>query len=205
MLNCCNFNCFVSNLAGANKIKFMNGQVFKGFQLLEVRLGGNECIDSYSHPKVDKKEFLSEVSKKCGFAEIKSRRNQISCLYHTIQFKTHFVFCVFKNSSVINSTDFFISDRRHDGVNSISFHANSKIEFLPVSIFLKFSNVQSYDADRCSIQEISKKNFEHLLKLRSINLSFNRIKTIKHDTFERLPKLETILLSNFFYLLRFSF
>lgn len=185
----------------------MNDQVFKALKLNDVMLGGNECIDSYSHPKVVDKEFLPEVAKKCGFTERKASKNQISCLKYSIHFNTLFVTCAFDDSAAINSTDFFILDRRHDAVNSISLNENSKIEFLPVSVFLKFSNVQFYYADRCSIREIAKINFENLLKLQIVNLSFNRIKTIKHDTFKGLPKLEEILLSNvfsFFFAFPFS-
>lgn len=177
----------------------MNSQVFKGLKLNEAMLKGNECIDRNSHDNIVGKNFLTEVSKKCGFTESKPSKNKMSCLKITFQFTTTFIFCsCCKNSSAINSPDFFISDRRHDGVNRIDLRNNPKLEFLPVSIFLKFSNVQTYDADRCSIREISKNNFEHLLKLESLNLSFNRIKIIKHNTFEGLPKLERILLSNVF-------
>lgn len=173
----------------------------------------NECIDAgYARSaelqrETVSDEFISDISKKCGFTESSTGKNQISCLIDDcVVEKKHFllptstvstVCCSFGISSVINSTDFIISDRRHDDVVEVNFNQNPKIEFLPVSIFLKFSNVQFYKADRCAIREISKRNFEHLIRLEDLNLAFNRIQTIKHDTFEGLSNLKKIMLSEF--------
>lgn len=181
----------------------MNGYVFNDLPLYDAHLGENECISTvYSrneNPPVEAdNEFLLEVSTKCGFTERPAGKNQISCLREDCGRKRNIVCCSFEKSLVINSRDFFISDRREDGVTHIILNQNSKIEFLPILVFLKFSNVQTYKADRCSIREVAKINFEHLPRLQVLNLAFNRIETLRHDTFKGLLALRNISLSNIF-------
>lgn len=181
----------------------MNGQAFKSLRLHDAILVGNECIDAnYSRKnesplEVVAIEFLLEVSKKCGFIERPPKKNQISCLKDDCDDDYGNVCCNFDDTTVINSADFSISDGRNDDVSDISFDKNSKIEFLPITVFLKFSNVRTYNADNCLIKEISIRNFEHLFKLEVLSLAFNQIKIIQHDTFEGLNKLESISLSKY--------
>lgn len=188
----------------------MNGQLFAALNLGTANFEGNECIDiNFSHADLQpisivSNEFLLEVSKKCKFPEF-TESNEISCLENKFCGGNSTVCCSFNNSSIINSTNFYISDRRHDGVNYISFSPNSKVEFLPISVFLKFSNVRTYNADHCSIQEVSKLNFEHLLKLQVLSLTYNRIKSIKHDTFTGLASLKKIMLSKVERLLQITY
>lgn len=179
----------------------MNGKAFKGLELTTATLSGNECIDknylNFQLREPVAKDLLLEVSQNCGFTE-SAIKNKISCLKDDCGYDRKTVCCSFGDISEIDSKDFFVSDRRHDGVTDINFNRNPKIKFLPISVFLKFSNIRTYNAERCAIQEISKRNFEHLLELQTLNLAFNQIEIIKQDTFEGLSDLRTILLSNFF-------
>lgn len=186
----------------------MNGRAFKNLPLEHFFVDKNECIDSsyyyspYIHPNFtsadvekSKQDLISEISKKCAFTERNFGKNQISCLKEECNGRQNNVCCSFDNSSAISSTDFSISDRRHDGVTDMNLNQNPKIEYLPILFFLKFSNIQTFNAESCKIREISKKNFEHLLKLQDLNLAFNRIESIKRDTFEGLLELKKISLS----------
>lgn len=205
------------NFLAKNKIKFVNVELFKPLNLSLALFEKNDCIDAdYSEPNVisitkllskqpvpvmnsqaQANEFFVELSEKCRFNEPVVGKNQISCLKHDCDDSRITTCCSFGASAVIDSPDFTILDRRHEGVTDVKMNRNTKIEYLPNSIFLKFSNVRSYNADRCAIREISKKNFDYLSKLKDLNLAYNRIQTIKRDTFEGIPSVKEINLSKF--------
>lgn len=99
--------------------------------------------------------------------------------------------------TAINATNFIIADLRDEEVEGIIFDRNVNIEYLPVKIHLQFPNLDIYNASRCSIKQISKENFENLSRLKSIELSGNKIQKISGNTFKGLNSLLHVNLSEF--------
>lgn len=98
-------------------------------------------------------------------------------------------------STVINTTDFRITSARDDTVEGFYANKNNKLDHLPTNIGEKFPNLVTLFAAACSIREISKENFEGLNKLRYLTLASNQIERIDDDTFEHIPAVKTIDLS----------
>lgn len=193
----------------------MNGRLFANLQIRTASFYRNECIHKKfdflkslkrlqgraaiieNHTLFFNNELSSEVSKKCGFYEVGVEVDEISCL--TDENKTQ---CRVKNSTVIDKANVTISDGRQDSVTDIEFEKNTKVEFLPILVHFKFSNVRTYRADHCSIRSITNRNFEHLTKLQNLSLANNQIEMIQRQTFEGLVRLTMIRLSNYFDLLK---
>lgn len=91
-----------------------------------------------------------------------------------------------------NESIHFMLDRSIDG---LYFNENKAIRYLPVEVYRSFPNLVHYWANNCSIQEISRKNFEKLYNLDFIRLVGNMIKKISSDTFVDLPLLRSLALS----------
>lgn len=58
-----------------------------------------------------------------------------------------------------------------------------KVTALPVDFDNRFPNLELYNASSCSIQSISKENFEDMKNLQYLYLDNNQIETIARDTF----------------------
>lgn len=107
--------------------------------------------------------------------------------------------CFMQTSTVIYSPDFEISTPRDEEMRGIMFYSNPRIVYLPVDTFKNFPNLEVYEAGRCSIKMLRKRNFQDLKKLKTIYLGNNKIETIYSDTFEGLTALDWIALSEFFF------
>lgn len=82
-------------------------------------------------------------------------------------------------------TDLTISSIRSEGM-----------KYLPIQVHLTFPNIEDYVAYYCDIVEVSKANFENLIKLKTIYLNGNKIEIIGSDTFYGLVNLNYIGLGN---------
>lgn len=105
--------------------------------------------------------------------------------------------CYIDKTTSIDRPDTEIS-ARDESVTGFWSIGNGKILFLPIDIDLKFPNLQGYGAERCSIKEISKRNFKGLHKLKGLYLHSNQITKISSDTFSDLKVLEYLGLSEEF-------
>lgn len=109
-------------------------------------------------------------------------------------------FGVFGNKSCvlgeteINSANTIIAES-DETVEAMWMHENKKAFYLPNKISEKFPNIVLYQADRCSIKEISKDNFHGLTKLRELDLSENQIESLTDGTFDGLLNLHFLRLS----------
>jgi insulin-like growth factor-binding protein complex acid labile subunit len=83
-----------------------------------------------------------------------------------------------------------------DKIQALSFVNNKNMKYLPQNIGETFPNLIAMSFSGDSIVNISKKNFKNLNQLKSINLSGNKIKSFKPDTFEDLINLEQLILDN---------
>lgn len=102
--------------------------------------------------------------------------------------------CCLITDTPINTTNFFIAGLKDDTVRLLDLSRNRNIKFLPICVGYKFPNMVFYEAERCTIKEISKFNFQNLFHLRKLNLIGNMLATIQSDTFYDLVSLRTLLL-----------
>lgn len=79
-----------------------------------------------------------------------------------------------------------------DGLRIVSSWDAREIYFLPVRIYQSYPNLIGIYAGKQKIREISKKNFQNLLKLEYLFLNNNNIRKVKSDTFEDLIKLKVV-------------
>lgn len=132
--------------------------------------------------------------------------NEITC--EQIVHRSDGLTCAVTNYTAIDSADFAFSGDPKNDIDDLNLSYNRKVKFLPVSPCHKFPNLKFYQASRCSLHEISKKNFEQLINLRELRLSRNEIEIIPSDTFQGLTKLTEIYLGNgieFYDFLNFKF
>lgn len=97
-------------------------------------------------------------------------------------------------STSINESGVKMSTRNDETVKGLYFAGNTKILHLPDNVAESFPNLEGYFASRCSLKEITKRNFNGLVKLRGLFLHHNEIEKIEDDTFEGLLALESLYL-----------
>lgn len=106
--------------------------------------------------------------------------------------------CLMNRMTSIHSENLRISAKRRDFIKGLNLFRNQRIQFLPVYINLKFPKIIRLEATGCSINKISKDNFQGLFQLYELNLDENFIEKIRSDTFEDLTSLKYIHLGKFF-------
>lgn len=153
----------------------------------------NFCIHNKFFDEEISNSTLDIISSKCGYDEIDYA--EVAC--EKYQNYKDFDFCVMTDRTAINSTNFVIADLKDEEVEGISFAGNTKIEYLPYKVYLQLPNLVMYKAERCSIKQITKENFENLVRLKQIDISFNQIQKITANTFRGLHSLEEVDLSEF--------
>lgn len=99
------------------------------------------------------------------------------------------------SSTVIESTEFLIS--RDETVEGFDAYSNQRLKRLPSNLGETLPNLLTLQAYQCSIREIRQEDFKGLSKLGDLNLSFNQIEQINDDTFEGIPAVERINLSEY--------
>lgn len=131
------------------------------------------------------------VSRHCGYDELEFK--EVSCE----KYKDHSQYesCFMNNNAVIDSANFIIADLKDEDVGGVIFEENKKIEYLPVKIYMQFPFLYIYLARGCSIKQITKENFEKLDRVVVLDLSQNNIQKIRADTFNGVPNLSNLLLS----------
>lgn len=80
-------------------------------------------------------------------------------------------------------------------MTGLKFQPNKKTKYLPENLNEIYLNLEVYQADNCTIQEISKINFAELRRLEILSLEYNQIEKIPGDTFEDLFSLKYLSLS----------
>lgn len=101
--------------------------------------------------------------------------------------------CVMQSTTLINEPGTAISP--HDeSVKGLWLSFNKRIFYLPVNVAGTFPNLELYTTWGCSVQEISKRNFNGLVKLKWLFLSDNQIEKIASGTFKGLAALELLWL-----------
>lgn len=103
--------------------------------------------------------------------------------------------CHMDQRTAITTHEFYITSNSDANVQGLFFKFNKKIEFLPENTARKFPNLIVYDAEHCSIRQISKENFIGLTKLRGLTLFSNSITSVPADAFDDLSSLQELYLS----------
>lgn len=177
----------------------LNGQAFEHLpNLIATILVHNYCIDKILYGS-DFRKFASQaITKSCGFKEIESQ--EVVCEKYADY--SHFFtlpldVCLMNGTTAIDDNNFVIGDLKDVEVEGIDFSKNKRIEYLPYKIHLQFPNLMFYEASSCSIKQVTKQNFEQLIRLKRIDLSFNKIQKLSGNTFNGLANLLRIFLCEF--------
>lgn len=128
------------------------------------------------------------------FFNLKSTAEVISCdaIVNCLDFEN----CCFGNATAAIHSKSFKFAGNDETVYVIWFSSNGKIKYLPIQVSNSFPNLEIYNAENCTISEISKENFENLHNLQTLNLAGNQIEVVPDDAFEDLSILDRIDLGN---------
>jgi Leucine-rich repeat (LRR) protein len=91
-----------------------------------------------------------------------------------------------------DSSGVFSSTKPDPVVGEIFIRGNKLASSLPENVNKLFPNLLGYSVTSCRVREISRENFEGLVKLRGIYLWGNQIERISSDTFDGLMSLEVL-------------
>lgn len=188
-------NIFILFITDRQRLTALNGKAFENLKNLEIiGLKWNICSDhgfSLTHNYLTVANAPEIVTRQCGFEEFESK--EVSCeryrdfdLYES---------CFLDTSTTIDSDNFVIADLKDEEVGAVIFNGNKKIEYLVLQIYKQFPNLYLYLAKECAIKQISKENFEKLNRLTVLNLAHNNIQKVRADTFNGVPNLSYIMLS----------
>lgn len=101
--------------------------------------------------------------------------------------------CFMDKTTTIDEPEATIS-KRDESIKGLEFSKNKNIFHLPDNVAGSFPNLEEYNADFCSLIEITKRNFNGLVRLKELSLYKNQIENIADDTFEGLVALENLWL-----------
>lgn len=175
------------------RLTSLNSHAFAKLTSLDaIHLNQNYCIDDEFQDGPAFKTAFEAIASSCGYDEIDSV--EVVCeRYQNIPNE----YCLMNERTAINATNFVMGELRDEEVEGIVFDGNKKIEYIPYKIHMQFPNLAIYHANRCSIKQISKENFENLRRLKSIELASNKIQKLAGNTFKGLEKLTKVDLSEF--------
>jgi Leucine rich repeat len=105
----------------------------------------------------------------------------------------------FGSKVVIDSPGYSISNR-DDSIEALHLDINKLVFYLPEKVDTNFKNLVIYEANGCSIKNISNQNFKGLIKLCALLLENNQIEKILSDTFKDLKELQYLWLSKKIFL-----
>lgn len=93
-----------------------------------------------------------------------------------------------------HSSEDFFPTKTDLVMGEIFIRGNKLASSLPKNVNKLFPNLLGYSVTSCNVGEISKENFDGLLKLKGIYLWGNQIEKIASDTFDSLTSLEVLSL-----------
>lgn len=102
--------------------------------------------------------------------------------------------CYMNKATTIASRDTTLAVQKDEALQGVNFADNPKIEFLPNKIYKQVPNLIHYHAFNASIKEISKKNFQNLVKMEYLYLTLNKIESVDNSIFEGLVELREVRL-----------
>lgn len=184
----------------------MKGSAFENLpKLKHVFVSENKCISRYFYTEEPFIKGLSEhirdisktIDENCGIdrknTQIAFEKTPVSQCFLVDNFIC--ITCEMTTYTAIKDIGYTILDSPNNATVIMDLRDNRNIEFLPNSPNDKFPNLKKYQASRCAIREVSKRNFENLHQLTLIELQENQIFAVLSDTFEGLKNLKTLDLS----------
>lgn len=105
--------------------------------------------------------------------------------------------CLIRAYTIIKDDDWTFFLYRNDAVERFLFEANQNIFFLPIKVSHSIPNVNTYIAKECAVLELNDENFSGLYKLKFLDLSSNKITSLKTSFFKDLLELEKIFLGEY--------
>lgn len=143
---------------------------------------------------------LDYIDNYCGFYDIEETKSLEICT--EIGINNEGLLSCSSKSVVIKADNMSISGSKNDEIRVIDLSKNRKVEFLPIHVFVKLPLITNYYANKCSIRNISRKNFERLHAIYELNFKDNSIETIPSDTFQDQDRLIYLNLGNVYYISR---
>lgn len=107
------------------------------------------------------------------------------------QFRDFAKLCLMNNFTVLDTNDITVTSTRNE-IEEMVFTGNRNVKFLPILVYQTWPNMREITAYGCSIQNISRSNFDKLNQMRRLQLENNQIEIIKSDTFRDLVRLESL-------------
>lgn len=124
-----------------------------------------------------------------------SEAKEIQCSFWTLEKFGIKINTCFLKITTIEEPGATVSEHLLDSsATGLYYNHNDQAHHLLDKVVEKLPNLVYYSAEECSVKEISKRNFNGLVKLRFLNLKFNRIEKIANDTFQSLINLEFLSL-----------
>lgn len=177
---------------GRNRIKSINADLFEVMIFLNtVILESNQCIDENFVGEKGILAIAARINNRCKFQDAAKEVKCFSISNGCTDWTTG-ACCDMSRGTAIGSPNTIISGAQNTEMLRMHFSGNKQIQFLPVSVAIKFPNIIHYWARACSIQKISKLNFVGLEMMSNLWLASNEIETIMSDTFEGLKALQNI-------------
>lgn len=177
----------------------MNTRAFENLsELRTIDFWNNYCIEAAYYGNQTKTLAPQEISKSCGYDEFDTV--EVAC--ERFEDMPHSEFCVMKQRTVINATNFIIAELKDEDIEGVDFEGNTNIEYLPYKIYKQFPSLVEYRAQFCSIKQITRENFEKLNRLKYLVLGYNQIEKISSDTFRDLESLLHFTLSEYLIFLQ---
>lgn len=119
-----------------------------------------------------------------GYINVVGIADPQSCVYKKATNDSRIIISVASNVTKENIVDL-----------DIQYSENSL--YLPINVGTEFPNLNQYKAQSRGVIEISKENFAGMMKIRFIDLDYNKITTLTQDMFASLKTLERIDLGKF--------
>ena len=99
-----------------------------------------------------------------------------------------------KSDEVISTKSTEVLAKESKCVKGFYFELNKHIEYLPIKVHEKFSNLVAYDGANLALKGIKYQNFEKLEELQYLTLKENQISYMSPDVFKDLTKLKYLIL-----------
>lgn len=98
------------------------------------------------------------------------------------------------NSTNVNSSQIYFDSEVDEKSGEVFFDSNDALKFLPFGMGKKFPKLLSLSAWYCSLESVTRENFQGLTLLQRMALNQNYLRSIKSGTFDDLANLKWLYL-----------
>lgn len=172
------------------------------FKLLKLNLHHADALQEVKNLiLIEKQRDMSTAEKKClDLIELDADitrwpgafRSGRRC-HHDIHCKNYEQFLM-STESFINTPNIGLSSSLSYEVKWFDISENKNVQYLPVSVFYKFPNLEIYNAFKSGVLKIHRSNFYAANKLQGLWLDHNEISSIESGSFDELHSLKWLYL-----------